>query len=126
MRVLVSKVELAHILMERMRQFPEGKGVVITPLHILRRRVPRKDGGNWLPRQLTEDRTWLALLQVFSKAQDEFNLAEDSSQPRLPQAEEPSGPMVLLLYVDRKKPRGAESPSIPEATTDEGDQGKAG
>jgi hypothetical protein len=101
MRLLVSKVELAHILTQRIQQFPEGKGSVITPFHIVRCGAPRKDGGNWLLRQITEDGRWLALLPVFSKAYEEFNLEEDSSAPAKGLGS------IVVVHVSRQARSGA-------------------
>jgi hypothetical protein len=111
MRLLVSKVELAHILTQRIQRFPEGKGSVITPFHIVRCRAPRKDGGNWLLRQITEDGRWLALLRVFSNAFEEFNLEEDSSAQA-----KGLGPMVVVHV--SKQARGPAHPADSVATNE--------
>jgi hypothetical protein len=113
MRLLVSKVELAHILTERIQQLPEGRGFVITPFHIARCRVPRKHGGNWLPRHVMEDVTWLALLRVFSKAEEEFNLEED------PKAKvEDVGP-IFVLHVKVKRAQREPLPANPPSSEGE-------
>jgi hypothetical protein len=73
-RRLVSKDELAEILSTRVQQLSGAESCSIT--RILRLARPSEDGRNWLP-GIVSARCWQPFLEVFMKAQHEFNLADE-------------------------------------------------
>jgi hypothetical protein len=106
-RKLVSRTELAKILNDRIQQLPEGRGRSITAEHLLSLRSPSPSGRNWFPR-IDMELSFPALLQVFRKAQDEFNLEEEVEDSASAQTPKATGPFVYLLYIDAKRSGATE------------------